>query len=99
MSLPNYYDEWRTAYEPAYPKIHGKCKCEDCDNPIFEHEYYFKVDGFNYCSNCMERNYKDYTDGDEVCAECGEIIIFDDPAFFIHERWICESCMREFEEK
>ena len=94
QGLPNSYDAWRTASEPDYPKMRYRFLCEDCDNPVYEDDQCFSVDGFNYCSNCIS-NYRTSTEKDELCEMCEEEIPEDEHAYNIHGGWICEHCMDE----
>ena len=93
--LPRDYDTWRTACEPnSFTKMRYLFLCEDCDNPVYEEEGYYEIDGFNYCNRCIAKYVKS-TDKDELCEYCEETIPYDSLAYKIHGCWICEHCMDE----
>lgn len=97
--LPRGYDKWRTACEPDYPKMRYTYHCEDCDRPICDGTGFYELDGFVYCPQCLDRNYRQTTEKDELCEVCEEVIPYDEFAYKIHDEWICEKCIRDFEER
>lgn len=98
QQLPNSYDEWRTASHLTYPKMQYKFLCEDCSNPVYEGDKYVEIDGLKYCLRCLDTSYRQSTEKDEDCSICGMGIMYDELAYNIHGKWICEDCKQELEQ-
>jgi len=52
------YDFYRANEDRLYDQIKNNPICNECGE-IITNEFYYKVDGKNYCTDCMD-NYKEY---------------------------------------
>lgn len=56
MSLPDYYDHWKTA-PPEEPE--PKCYCSMCGEALYEGDALYTIDG-GICETCLMDMYKSY---------------------------------------
>ena len=61
MYVQDNYDRWEAYEEAQIQKLESLPRCSECDEPI-QTDYCYEINDELVCPDCMEQNYKKWTD-------------------------------------